>query len=507
MRRTVPEPDAAQLPRHEARVSRRTMLAGLAIASAAGVGGVVWWNHARRKSRLPKSIAVLPFKPLLPETRNPAMELGVTELLVNRLSRVPGVVVAPLSSVLRFAANPVDPLDAGRALGVDAVVEGHLQVHEDRVRLTARLVTVDGGTSLWANNFTERLGELLAVQDSLAAQLVDALTTELSDEARSGVLAQETSNVEAWQLYASGRYHFERREASSLRLAIEFFDAALRQDPRFALASAGLSDAHALTAVFDIEPPGLAFAKARQAALRALEIAPKLPAAHLAMGHVVTQYDRDLKAGRVHYHEALKLNPVFAQALAFMALNLTQSGNVTAASETIRKAQALEPANFAFLALSGFIRYFARDYGEAERELSRLVEAAPQAALPRQFLARVMLARGKGAEAQRLLEGHNDPAPGAGSNLARAHAQTGNVQAAVAEIVRLESRGSVGYGVGFDLALIHLELGDRDRALAALARGVDDHSQMQGYLNVEPALDPVRDDPRFRAISRRLGLG
>ena len=290
-----------------ARVSRRVMLAGLAAAGAAAIVAGFVWTRSRQQSRLPKSIAVLPFRPLQPEARNPAMELGVTELLVNRLSRLPGVVVAPLSSVMRFAALDVDPLEAGRKLGVEAVVDGHLYVVEDRVRLTARLLAVDDGTSLWANDFTEPVGELLAVQDTLAIEIVNALTLELSNEARSGVLAQETTDVEAWQLYANGRFQIERRDAPSLRHAIEFFDAAVRRDPHFALASAGLSDAHSLTAVFGIEPPAKAFAQARRAALRAIELDPRLPAAHVALGHVLTQYDRDLESGRRSYLQALRL--------------------------------------------------------------------------------------------------------------------------------------------------------------------------------------------------------
>jgi Flp pilus assembly protein TadD len=225
------------------------------------------------------------------------------------------------------------------------------------------------------------------------------------------------------------------------------------------------------------------------------------------LGHVVTQFDRDLAAGRALYIQALKLQPDYARAMSQMALNLTQAADLAGAKDYIRKAQTIEPANFAFLALSGWIRYFARAYDDAERELSRIVEAAPQAALPRQFLAHVLLIRGKGAEVQRLLEGRNDPAPTAYSNLARAYAQTGNVPAARAEIDRLEALGSQGFGVGFDLALIHLELGDRDRALDSLDRAVDDHSQTLSYLNVEPALDSIRSDPRFRAVSRRLALG
>ena len=125
------------------------------------------------------------------------MELGVSELLINRLSRVPGVAVAPLSSVTPYAAGG-DPRDVGRKLGVWGIVEGHLHIHDDRVRLTARLVDVEDGTTLWANSFTERLGELLAVQDSLASQIAGALDATLSDEAHARVTAHETSDVEAW---------------------------------------------------------------------------------------------------------------------------------------------------------------------------------------------------------------------------------------------------------------------------------------------------------------------
>jgi DNA-binding winged helix-turn-helix (wHTH) protein/TolB-like protein/Flp pilus assembly protein TadD len=499
--------EATNRPARGSRMSRRRFVAGTAAAvAAATVGGALWWNRTGQRSRLPRSIAVLPFKPLLTDTRNPAMELGVTEMLTNRLGRLPGVVVVPLSSVMRFTASDTDPIDAGRQLGVDAVVDGHVYIQEDQVRLSARLLAVADGASLWANSYTEHMGALLGVQDSLALQLANALSSELSGQARAGVVANETSDVEAWQLYANGRYQLERRDVASLRRATGFFDAALRRDPSFALASAGLSDAHTLTAVFGIEPPDRAFDAARRAAQRALELDPKLPAAHTALGHVATQYDRDFAEGRRHYLRALALQPEFARAMSFLALNLLQSGDPEGATDYIRKARAIEPASLAIIAQSGWITYFTRAY-DAEKELSRLVEAAPDAALPRQFLAHVLLAKGEGARVVRLLEGRNDAAPSAFSNLARAYVQTKNILAANAEIARIEALGASGYGVGFDLALIHAELGDRTRALSALERGVSDHSQMQGYLNVEPALDPIRGEPRFREVARRLNLG
>jgi DNA-binding winged helix-turn-helix (wHTH) protein/TolB-like protein/Flp pilus assembly protein TadD len=512
----LPEPspqprEAASLPNSSdraakpPRVSRRTMLAGVATATLA-VGGGIWWNEATQPSRRPKSIAVLPFKPLLQDKRNAALELGVTELLTNRLSGVPGISVLPLSSVMRFAAAHSDPLEAGRQLGVDAIVEGHVYIHDDQVRLTARLVAIEGNTSLWANSYTERMGELLAVQDSLAMQLANALSTELSADTRSRVVSHVTSDAEAWQLYANGRYLLDRRDASSLRRAIEFFETALRRDARFALASAGLSDAHTLTSVFNIAPQVSAYAEARKAALRALDLDPRLPAAHLALGHVLTNYDRDLKGGRRYYLEALKLQPEFARAMGQMALNLVQAGDLAGATDYIGKARALEPASLPFMALSGWIRYFTRAFDEAEKTLSQVVDLVPEAAIAWQFLAHVLLAKREGARVVEMLERRNDPAPTSPSNLGRAYAQTKNVAAARREIDRLEAMTSTGYGVGFDVALIHLELGDRARALDGIERGMTDYSNLQCYITVEPALDPLRSEARFAAVTRRLGL-
>jgi tetratricopeptide (TPR) repeat protein len=188
-----------------------------------------------------------------------------------------------------------------------------------------------------------------------------------------------------------------------------------------------------------------------------------------------------------------------------LALNLMQAGDLAGARDAIGKAQRLEPAHFGYLAISGFIRHFERAYDDAERELSRLVATAPHSALARQFLAYTLLARRKGAEVLRLLEGRNEPTPTAYGNLPRALAQTGNVRAARMEIERLEQLGTLGFGVDYSLALIHLELGDGDRAIAMLERAPRG-TAMLGYLNVDPALDPIRQEPRFRVVAQRLRL-
>jgi DNA-binding winged helix-turn-helix (wHTH) protein/TolB-like protein len=490
-----------------ATVSRRWLLAGAGAAAVAGVAGGAWLLRPRQALRLPASIAVLPFKPLLASSRNAAIEIGVAELLINRLSTLPGMVVRPLSSVRRFASVEQDPLQAGRELDVAAVVDGYVQIEQDNVRLTARLLDVGTGQSLWAGNYTESLGDFFAVQDSLVTQLVNALAVDLPVDARRRLTAHATADTVAWQMYANGRYHLERRDPDGILRARGFFEAAIARDPRFALAVTGLSEAWALSGTFALEPPVQAYDQARQAAQHALDIDPQLPQALVALGHVRTQLDHDWEGARRLYQQALSLAPNLAWAHSFLALNITQSGRVENAIDAIDRAQTLEPAAIGIMAVSGFIRYHARQFDLARRQLEAVLQSAPTAVLPRQFLARTLLAQGDPKGVIRLLAGSNHTAPGSYSNLGRAYAMVGDTNGMLAEISRVEREGARGFGVGFDLALIHLAAGARDRALESLERALGDHSQMLGYINVEPALDPIRNEPRVREIARRIGLG
>lgn len=500
-------PAAAETPASHG-ISRRGLLLGAGLAAGVALAAVAWWPRRPRESTrpLPSSIAVLPFKPLLPDARNEAIEIGMAELLINRLSPLPGVVVKPLSSVRRYSAVDQDPVQAGRELDVDAVVDGTVQIQQNDVRLTARLLDVASGQSLWAGNFTQKLGDFFTVQDALVTQLVSALAVQTPLQGLPQLAGSATADAEAWQLYANGRYQLERRDPDGIDRAKRFFREAIARDPNFALAITGLSEACALTGTFGMVPPVQAFEEARVAAQQALAIQPNLPAALTSLGHVRTQRDRDWRGGRDLYEQALRLMPDSAWSHAWLALNLVQSVSPAAAIDHITRAQRLEPAAGPFMALSGFIRYHARELEVARRQLSTIVESAPAAVLPRHFLARVLLAQGDAPGVLRLLEGRNETAPGSYSSLGRAYAMTGNVTAARAEIARVETEGRNGFGVGFDLALLHLALGDKERALTALESGVDDGSQMQGYINVDPALDPIRDEPRVRAVARRIGL-
>ena len=488
---------------------RRRLLLGLGLGAVAA-GGAAWllqtWRAGDRRVAL-RSLAVLPFKPLLEGAGDPVMEFGMTDALITRLSDLPGLVVRPLSSARAYAAPDQDPLLAGREMSVDAVLEGHVLIRENRVRATARLLDVASGAALWSGTFEEPLDQFMAAQDALASQVVTALQIELSDRDRKALLDRPTNNVQAWQLYLNGRYHWERKTPEAFRRAVEYFEQAERLDPSFALAAVGQADSWAVLGVYAAMPPAEAFERAGAAVDRALQIAPEMPEALAAKGHVLVQGHREWRAGERLYRRALAAKSRLGQCRMWLANDCAFQGRLREALIEARRAQDDEPDSLTFAANVGLILYFQREYDTARAQLSPLVEAAPEFPLARYHLARVNVSRGAPGEAVVLLEGRRAETAGALSNLARAYAATGQRVKAAAELQRVEELGDLGLGVGFDLALIHVALGDRDAALASIERAIGDGSQMIGFMNSEPGLDAIREEPRFRAVSRTLGLG
>jgi DNA-binding winged helix-turn-helix (wHTH) protein/TolB-like protein len=489
-------------------ISRRVLLAGMTSAVAAGAG---WYLWTRRPASVPAhapTVAVLPFQPLVESASNESLELGMADALINRLSGLPGVVVAPWSSVRQYRDRDQDPLAAGRELRVRAVLESNIQIQPERVRLTARLLDVENGAALWSGQFDEELRDFFVVQDALARQIVEALEVPLTRTALARLNRRPTSDLEAWQLYLKGRFHWGTRNENGLRQAIAYYEAALAADPGLAPAAAGLSDAWAVLAVFSIDPPVQAMDHARRAAQSAVALDAELAEAQASLGHVLVQGDRNWKGGEAQFHKALALNPSYGQAMFWLANVSCMQGDMAAALSHARQAQAMEPLSAAFAGNVGLIQYFARDFDGARRTLTDLVATVPAYQLSRRFLARVHMALGNLPEAFELLRGHEmEHAPGWMSDVGRLLALDGQIDAARREVARIKGLGAKGFGVGFDLAIIHAALGERDEAIHALQRSLKDGSQLVGFLNSEPQFDAIRDDSRFRAVSRALALG
>jgi tetratricopeptide (TPR) repeat protein len=366
------------------------------------------------------------------------------------------------------------------------------------------LLDVATGKALWADSFEEPLAEVL---DFIAGRIVSALQIELTDRDRERLFDGSTDNVKAWELYANGRFHWERKTPEDFRRAIDDYQAAEKLVPAVALAAVGQADCWAVLGLFNAMPPVDAFAYAAVAARRALQLAPDSAEAMAAVGHVLVHSRRDWAGGERLYRRALAAKARFAQCRMWLANDCAFQGRLHEALVEARRAQQLEPMSLTFAANVGFILYLTRDFSAALRQLEPLVKVAPEFPLARLHLARTLIASNNPEGALALLGPLTSRGPFALSLRGCALAAMGRREQALAEIARLEAEGRKRFSVAFDLAMIHARLGNSDEALNELERAAGDLSQQFGFLTSEPALDSVRDDPRFRAVSRQIGLG
>lgn len=259
----------------------RFVLAGL-LAGLLAVAAVYFLRSRNSSLAHPtvESIAVLPFKPLVPESRDEALELGMADTLITKLSNGTKIIVRPISSVRRYGRVEQDPLAAGRELVVDAVLDGTIQRWGDRVRVTARLVRVSDNRTLWAGQFDRGFGDIFDVQDSISERAAAELVPILTGEEKELLARRYTADTEAYELYLKGRFFWYKRTPQATAKAAEYFQRALERDPRYALAYAGIADCYRTLPIMSDVPSQESFPKAKQAALRALEIDNNLAEAH-----------------------------------------------------------------------------------------------------------------------------------------------------------------------------------------------------------------------------------
>jgi serine/threonine-protein kinase len=271
----------------------------------------------------------------------------MTDALISQLGTVPGVTVSSLSAVRRAAGADVEATDAGKALGVEAVLESTLLRQGERIRVSSRLIRVRDGQSLWAGKFDEPISDIFAVQDSIAGRVVRTLAPQLTSAAPPARL-RTTDNAEAYQLYLSGFYQQQRRDIDGLPMAVEKFEAAIRMDPGYAQAWGALSRALAAQGVFGTQPPMTVFPRAKEAALKAVELDPDSAEAQAALAHVLVVYDRKYNEAEEHYTLAKQLSPGTPEFYLLSSINQASLGRTQEALAEARRALEIEPASLLF---------------------------------------------------------------------------------------------------------------------------------------------------------------
>ena len=454
------------------------------------------------------SIAVLPFHPLLPGNRDQALELGMADTLIGKLSNSQ-VVVPSLTSVRKYDNSEQDPQAAGRELGVRSVLEGNLQKEGDRIRVTARLIKVADGTALWTGTFDERFTDVFAVQDAISQKVVDALALRLSGREKDRITKRETDNVEAYQLYVLGRYHFSKLIPPEVRTSIELFRRAIKLDGHYALAYAGLAEAYrALTITGDQRPKDY-LPLAKEAAAKALEIDKTLSDPHATLAFIHFWFDWDWAGAEREAKRAIELNPNSAFAHLAYAHLLALRGRHQEAVTEGAKAVQLDPASLMMNAVDGSFLYYAGRDDEARARLQKTLELAPDFWIAHLYLGKILVQEGRWAEANVELGAAREASHGnsltiaVGGYAAALAGDSINGRAALAELQVLSAQR---YIPPVTIALVYDGLGQRDETFRWLEKALDEHDVHLSYLRADPQWDSLRADPRFAALLLGVGL-
>jgi DNA-binding winged helix-turn-helix (wHTH) protein/Tfp pilus assembly protein PilF len=454
-----------------------------------------------------RTLAVLPFR-LLQPAQDEALQTGMADTLITRLSGLGELVVRPLSAVCRFSGQQHDPLEIGRRLGVDAVLDGTIQQAAAQVRVSMRLLNVAEGRQQWAEIFDMQADDLFALQDAVAEKAAAALALRLTYDQRIRLTRRDTENPEAWRCYALARFFVEQRSPSALKRAVDCFKQALALDPGYALAHAELSDVYTIQGVMGARPPHEVGPPAREAALHALAIDERLPVAHYALGHALVQYDRDWVGAELAYRRALELDPNCTNAHHRYAILLMTAGRPDEAFVQIRRARELDPSSLPIDVTEGFLYYWNRQYVRAIAHLRGTLEREPHFWMTHYWLAQVLGLHGEhaaaAASAQRANELVGDD--GALWLIAWAHAAAGRRDEALAQRDALLERSRHRYVPPYDIAQVYAGLDDAEQVFAWLERAEQGRSRHLDTLGVNPIMDAYRADPRMADMYARVGI-
>jgi len=452
------------------------------------------------------SIAVLPFKTLGADNHDQTLGFGMADTLITRLSNIKQLTVRQTSSVRKFTSPNDDVLAAGRELNVDAVLDASIHQTGSQIRINWRVISVKDGAVLSAGFVDKNSDDPFALQDALAAKVAQALTSQLTGEEKNLLAKRYTDSSEADRLCVLGRYHLTAN-MEDWKKALDYFNAAVEKDPDYALAYAGLANAYISLVADSLLPKAEAIPKAKQAALRALQLDDSLSEAHVASARILSYYDWDWAGAEREFKRAIELNGNSGEAHREYAAYLTNVGRNEQAVAEVKKARELDPLTLVTNFQVAWTLIGARRYDEAISESQQLIEKFPNA----HFWIGVALL-GKGMNEQAIKEFEivvSGPKPHqmAKASLGYAYGVTGKTEKAKNILAEFENLLRQGQGSPYLIAMIYAGLGDKDQTFAWLDEAYHDHSRpLVSGINVNPAWDAVRSDPRFENLRRRMGL-
>ncbi|HEY2954840.1 MAG TPA: protein kinase [Candidatus Eisenbacteria bacterium] len=456
-----------------------------------------------------ESLAVLPLANL---SGDPAQEFfadGMTESLIATLAQIGALRVISRTSVMQYKGARKPLPEIARALRVDAVVEGSVFRAGDRVRITVQLIEAASDRHLWAHSYESPLDDVLALQSDVATHIAEEVRVKLSPGEQQRLSGKRVVNPRAYEAYLRGRHAWSKRIESELRRSVGFFQQAIDADPTYAPGYAGLADAYNILADVGTLAPLEAASRARAATSRALELDPRLAEAHTSRAFIRFFFDWDWEGAERAFREAIDLNPGYATAHQWHAELLAAQARFDEALTAARRAESLDPLAFIIGTTVGDVFYFWRRYDEAIEQLRRVIVLQPTFAAAHNDLARALVQAGRPEEAiEEFLAAAElsggDPRSHAG--LAHAYALAGRTRDARDVLQVLTERARNLTVSSHAIAVIHIGLGEHQRAIEWLDRACREHDRALVWLKVHPRLDPLRSHPLFDELLRRVGF-
>jgi TolB-like protein/DNA-binding winged helix-turn-helix (wHTH) protein/tetratricopeptide (TPR) repeat protein len=490
------------------------IFAGLAVVAMALAALALWKTWPAQAS--PPSgrimLAVLPFRNLAGSPDEDYFSDGLTEEMITELGQLTSddrLGVIARTSAMHYKNTSRLVTEIGRELGVDYILEGSIRRAARRVRITAQLVRIRDQTNLWSETYDRDLADVFAIQNDVASRIAGSLALELLPPQRTSRVAAHTTDIVAHEEYLKGRFLWSKRTEDGLRGSLDHFQRAVAADPGYARGYVGLADSYNLLADYGALAPADALPRARGAALRALEIDPRLAEAHASLAWTTLVYDRDLASAEQGFRRAIALNPGYASAHQWYAFCLKAAGRHDEAMREVRRAQELDPLSLIINAVVAWHHYYARQYDDAIAQARRVAARDPTFSRVYSYLGWSLLEKGEYAPALEALQKATDlfgNSPARRAEMAHALAVAGRTAEARRVLEEMTTLARTQYVESDLIARIHVGLGDRDRAFEWLERALAEHAPKLVLLRVDPRVDSLRSDPRFADLLRRAGL-
>ena len=485
---------------------KKSVLAAAALAII-GIAALVYFFYPAASSGTINSIAVLPFANAGGDPNLEYVSDGVSESLINSLSQLQRLRITARTTAFRYKGREIDPQQVGRELNVRAVLMGRVRQVGDTMNIQVDLVDATTGAQLWGEEYNRKLSDILAVKQDISREITDKLRLRLTGDEQKQISRRDTTNAEAYQSYLRGRYHWNKRTGDELKKAIEQFQQAIDRDPNYALAYAGLADCYMLLEQYAGVPTSETAAKTRAAAERAIAIDDSLAEAHTSLAFHYHQSWR-WEESEKEFKRAISLNPNYPTAHHWYQILLGALGRHDEALAEIKRALELDPLSPVLEVNIGEDYVRMGDLDSAMEHAKRLVQLDPNFPLAHQVYGAVYLKQRRYAEAigEFQQDVTNDRSAFALSYLGHAYAMAGRRDEAMAVLKELEGMYNKRESLPQYQAAVYAGLGDKDQAFAWLEKGFQARSATLVFLAIDVTYDPLRSDPRYADLLRRMGL-